>query len=458
MNLSLNKAAELAGGICYACSDVNITSVTTDTRQVKDGALFVALKGENFDGHDFAVEAVKKGAVAVLSERNADSFSENIPIIQVDSTYAALLSLSKGYRDMLSPVVIGVTGSVGKTTTKDMIASVLTQGMRTAKTQGNLNNHIGVPKTLLSLSEKDHAAVIEMGMNHAGEISALTKIVRPDIAVISNIGVSHIEFLKTRENILKAKLEILEAMEEDAPVIVNADNDLLGTLTSAFLKRRMIRCSCEGNEADVYAKNIYEGTEGSRFEIWAKSELVINAYLPAVGRHNIANALLAAAVGLEVGLSPEQIAAGLAAFVPSGMRQKITKLAGITFIEDCYNASPTSMSASLSVLQSISEGRAVAVLGDMLELGDITRNAHLEIGSEAAEKSDLVVCCGTHAAFINKAAAEKGTPTVYFETKEETASFLLKELRKGDCVLFKASLGMDFKKLIADVYAALEEK
>ncbi len=456
MNISLKKIAELTGGECIGCGGAEISSVTTDTRDVKEGALFVALKGESFDGHDFAIDAIKKGAACVLSERTSCEFSEEIPIIKVESTYKALIDFAKGYRDMLSPVVVGVTGSVGKTTTKEMIAAVLSQGMQTAKTQGNLNNHIGVPKTIFSLEQSDRAAVIEMGMNHAGEISVLTKIARPDVAVITNIGISHLEFLKTRENILKAKLEILEGMEEDAPVIINADNDILGAVKELG-KRRIVRCSCEREDTDIYAKNIYEGTEGSRFEIYANGELLLNAYLPAIGRHNVGNALLAAAVGIEAGLSPQQIAAGLSAYTPSGMRQRVIKLCDITFIEDCYNASPTSMSASLSVLRSLSQGRAVAVLGDMLELGDITKSAHIEIGKEAAEKCDFLVCCGNHAALMAEAAAEKGIKTAFFETREETVEFLLKELRKGDCVLFKASLSMRFEKIISSLYEKLKE-
>lgn len=455
MNLSLKKIAEFVGGECIGCGEEIIKSVTTDTREEQKNALFVALCGEKFDGHNFAQNAIENGAVAVLSEKR--ELSEKLPIIYVKSTYEALLNLAAGYRDMLSPVVIGVTGSVGKTTTKDMIAAVLSQGLKTLKTQGNLNNHIGLPKTVFKLSEDDRAAVLEMGMNHAGEISVLTQVARPDIAVITNIGVSHIEYLKTRENILKAKLEILEGMSEDAPIIVDSDNDLLGALGSKYQNHRVIRCSLTNEDADIYAKNITEGSEGSRYEIWNGKELLTNVYLPCVGRHNVSNSLLAAAVGIEAGLSPEQIAAGLSAFVPSGMRQKITKINDMTFIEDCYNASPTSMSASLSVLESISEKRAVAVLGDMLELGDIAEKAHTEVGQEAAEKCQLLVCCGNNARLMKEAAENKGTKAVYFETKEETAAYLLKELKKGDCVLFKASLGMDFAKLLSLIYAELSQ-
>ena len=454
MNLSLKKIAEFTGGECIGCGDEIVTAITTDTREEQKNALFVCLKGEKFDGHSFAKSAIENGAVAVLSEQR--ELSENLPIIYVKSTYDALLNLAAGYRDMLSPVVVGITGSVGKTTTKDMIAAILSQGLQTLKTQGNQNNHIGLPKTIFRLTENDRAAVLEMGMNHLGEISVLTQIARPDLAVITNIGVSHIEYLKTRENILKAKLEILEGMRDDAPIIVDADNDLLGALGSKYKEHRIIRCSLTCEDADIYAKNITEGSEGSRYEIWRNGELAVNVYLPCVGKHNVGNSLLAAAVGFESGLSPEQIAAGLSAFVPSGMRQKITKINDMTFIEDCYNASPTSMSASLSVLESISENRAVAVLGDMLELGDIAEKAHTEVGLEAAEKCDLLVCCGNNARLMKKAAEGKGKKAVFFETKEETAKYLLKEFKKGDCVLFKASLGMDFAKLLSLIYAELK--
>ncbi len=457
MNISLTKVAQLAGGECINCEEKDVTCITTDTRSISEGCVFVALKGEKFDGHDFALEAVQNGAVAVLSHKSSREFSKEIPLIKVDDTLKALAKLAGGYRDMLSPVVIGVTGSVGKTSTKDMIASVMSQAMPTHKTQGNLNNHIGVPRTLLALNENDRAAVVEMGMNHSGEISYLTQIAKPDVAVITNIGISHLEYLKTRENILKAKLEILESMAPSAPLIVNADNDLLSELSFAD-GRRIVRCSVQNENADICAKSILQGTEGIRFEIYSKGEFFTDVYLPAVGVHNVENALLAAAVGIEAGLSPQQIAAGLAAYVPSGMRQKVTKQYGMTFIEDCYNASPTSMKASLAVLRSIAPKRAVAVLGDMLELGDITKSAHHEIGALAKKYCDLLVCCGKSARLMCEAAEQKGLCAKYFETRQQAAEFLVFELKADDCVLFKASFSMKFDEIISAVYSGLEEK
>lgn len=453
MRLSLDRAAQFAGGCLKNAQDAFVASVTTDTREIKEGSLFVALKGERFDGHDYVQDAVKKGAVAVLSERDAECYSEQIPLIVVEDTYKALLSLAAGWRRMLEMSVVGVTGSVGKTTTKDMIAAVLSAAVKTGKTQGNFNNHIGVPRTIFSLSEEDKAAVIEMGMNHAGEISALTRVVRPDIAVITNIGVSHIEYLKTRQNILEAKLEILESMAGDAPLIINADNDILGGIYELG-EHRVIRCSAEGNDAYVSASDICESVNGCSFKINVGGHFLTEAFLPAVGIHNVQNALLATAVGTVMGLSGEQIKKGLLSYVPSGMRQKITECVGMTFIEDCYNASPTSMIASLDVLSTLKKTRAVAVLGDMLELGDISESEHIKVGRYAAEKCDLVVCQGAEAKAIASAAGEKG---IFFENREEAVEFLLKELKQDDCVLFKASNSMRFEKIIESLHSRLGE-
>ncbi len=453
MRLSLDRAAQFAGGRLVNAPDSVVTSVTTDTREIKEGSLFVALKGERFDGHDFAAEAVKKGAVAVLSERDADGYGEAIPLIVVEDTYKALLSLAAGYRRMLEMSVVGVTGSVGKTTTKDMIAAVLSAAVKTGKTQGNFNNHIGVPRTVFSLCEDDKAAVIEMGMNHAGEISALTRASRPDIPVITNIGVSHIEYLKTRQNILEAKLEILESMAGDAPLIINADNDILGGIYELG-EHRVIRCSAEGNDAFVTATDICESVNGCSFKINVGGHFLTEAFLPAVGIHNVQNALLAAAVGTVMGLSGEQIKKGLLSYVPSGMRQKITECNGMTFIEDCYNASPTSMIASIDVLATLKKTRAVAVLGDMLELGDISESEHIKVGQYAAEKCDLVVCQGAQAKAIATAAGAKG---IWLEDREEAIEFLLKDLKQDDCVLFKASNSMRFEKIVESLHSRLGE-
>ena len=458
MQISLEKAAQMMSGKCVNCGEGFFTSVTTDTRKIEKGSLFVALCGEKFDGHDFAAKAIEDGAAAVVSQKKAQDLGKNIPTIEVENTYTALLDLAKGYRESLDLCVVGVTGSVGKTTTKDMIAAVLSQGMKTQKTQGNLNNHIGVPKTIFSISENDEAAVIEMGMNHKNEISPLSKAAQPDIAVITCIGVSHIENLGSREGILEAKLEILDGMQPDAPIVISADNDILGAIEQLD-EHPIIRTAVTSIDADITAKNIVEGTEGSRFDVYVGENFFVSLFLPAIGIHNIQNALLAVAVGIEMGLSELQIAAGIAAYAPSGMRQKITKIAGLTFIEDCYNASPTSMIASLTTLSSLAQGkRAVAVLGDMLELGEIAESSHLEVGAFAAEKCSEVVCCGKLAKKIYEGVQQCGCKATLFDTNDKAAQYLIKTLKEGDVVLFKASHSMHFEEIISTVYAALENK
>ena len=454
MKLSQANVAQFVNGKLVNQTDGMITSVTTDTREIKEGALFVALRGEKFDGHDFAVDAVKKGAVAVLSER--EDFSEEIPLIVVEDTYKALLMLARGYRQTLDLSVVGVTGSVGKTTTKDLIASVVGTAVKTLKTQGNYNNHIGVPRTVFSIEEDHRAAVIEMGMNHAGEISTLTEVARPDIAVITCIGVSHIGFLGSRENIMKAKLEILEGMRPDAPVVLNVDDDLLGKIESLG-EHRIITCSALGVDAYVTAEDICEEELGSSFKIYVGGQFLTEAYLPSIGLHNVQNALLAAAVGVTMGLSGQQIKEGLAAYCPSGMRQRINKIGGVTFVEDCYNASPTSMTASLEVLSKLKGNRSIAVLGDMLELGDISESAHIEVGRFASKKCDLVICQGELAKILKDEAEKGGVKTLWFETREEVSQYLISELKEGDCVLFKASLGMGFAKILEAVETALQK-
>lgn len=458
MEFTLQWAARQIGGrLVEADGDRLVRSVTTDTRLVAPGALFVALRGDRFDGHDFAAEAVDKGAVAVLSQRQASDYAQPLPLLVVPDTYQALLSLAGAYRGLLPVRIVGVTGSVGKTTTKDLIAAVLSQKMKTAKTQANLNNHIGVPRTLFDMTGQETAAVVEMGMNHFGEISALTQAVRPDIAVLTGIGVSHIENLGSRENILQAKLEILEGMAPEAPVILAADNDLLGALETLG-NHRIIRTSALGAPAQVTAEQIRQDAAQSSFVLCRNGVAQAAVTLPAAGLHNVQNALLAAAVGFEFGLTGEEIARGLAAYEPSGQRQKLSRHGDVTFIEDCYNASPTSMLAALQVLSVQPKTRAIAVLGDMLELGSLSAQAHRDVGRAAAQCCDLVFCCGCMAEQIAQSAQENGCTSLYFKNREDCAAALINRLRPGDCVLFKASHSMQFEKIIQKAAAALEEK
>ena len=426
--------------------------ICTDTRKITPGCLFIAIKGENFDGHDFAAKAVESGAKAVICEKDC-GLGENQ--ILVENTRLALLDLAGHYRSKFDIPVIGITGSVGKTTTKEMTHAVMSSKYNTLKNEGNLNNEIGVPLTLFRLDETHEAAVIEMGMSGFDEISRMTKAVRPDVAIISNIGVSHIEKLGSREGILKAKLEILHGMKEDAPLILNGDDDMLVT-------------------ADAGAHPvIYYGVENvnsffKAFDITSKqseTEMSVGytggsgrVSLPFPGRHNVYNALAAVAAGMQFGIDVQDGLNALKNYVPAGMRQRINKKCGITFIEDCYNASPDSQAAALAVLAGMNAERTVAVIGDMLELGDVSRDAHYGVGKKAAENNiDAVFTYGERSLETAKGASDGGVADVRsFDDKNELSKELSSYLREGDAVLFKASRGMKLEDVIYSVYETLE--
>lgn len=426
--------------------------ICTDTRKITPGCLFIAIKGENFDGHDFAEKAVESGAKAVICEKDCGLGDSQI---LVENTRLALLDLAGHYRSKFSIPVIGITGSVGKTTTKEMTHAVMSSKYNTLKNEGNLNNEIGVPLTLFRLDETHEAAVIEMGMSGFDEISRMTKAVRPDVAIISNIGVSHIEKLGSREGILKAKLEILHGMKKDAPVILNGDDDML--------------VKADAGEHPV----IYYGVENvnsffKAFDITSKeseTEMSVGSAngsgrvsLPFPGRHNVYNALAAVAAGMQFGISVQEGLDALKNYVPAGMRQRINKKCGITFIEDCYNASPDSQAAALAVLSGMKAERTVAVIGDMLELGDVSVEAHYGVGKKAAEnRIDAVFTYGERSLETAKGAKDGGVADVRsFNDKQALSKELSAYLKEGDAVLFKASRGMKLEDVIYSVYESLD--
>ncbi len=429
-------------------------SVCTDTRKITRGSLFIAIEGENFDGHDFAKKAIESGAEAVLCEKDCGLGEKQI---LVESTRLALLDLAGYYRSLFKIPVIGITGSVGKTTTKEMTHAVMSAKYNTLKNEGNLNNEIGVPLTLFKLEPTHEAAVIEMGMSGFDEISRMTKAVKPDLAVISNIGVSHIEKLGSREGILRAKLEILHGMKENAPVILNADDDMLITVRP-------------GAHPVVYYGIKNEKSDFKAFDITSKeNETELTAgfkggsgrvSLPFPGRHNVYNALAAVAAGSFFGIEALEGFEALKKYVPAGMRQRINKKFGMTFIEDCYNASPDSQAAALAVLGSMNAKRKIAVIGDMLELGEVSEKAHYEVGKKAAENGvDAVFTYGERSLETAKGASEGNVPLVKsFLDKEELAKELIAWLSPEDAVLFKASRGMKLEDVIYSVYQAFEKK
>lgn len=446
--LLLSEIAECLGAKCP--KECEITEISTDTRNLPEGCLFLAIKGENFDGHTFIEKAIETGAAAAVSEKQIG----NCPCVVTDSTRAALLKIARYYREKFSPVLVGITGSVGKTTTKEMIALVLSEKYNTLKTQGNLNNEIGLPKTLFNLTAEHKAAVIEMGMNHFGEIERLSNTARPTMAVITNIGFSHIENLKSQEGILKAKLEMLSGMEENAPLITNGDDKFLSKLKGS-LSRPVYLYGIENEACDYRAVNVAENDGVTSFDIkWEDKKIA--AEIPCIGIHNVMNALAAFAVGIQNGLTAEEIISALKKYKPDGMRQNIVKKGDKTVIIDCYNASPDSMKASLSVLSKTNcKGRKIAVLGDMLELGEASEKLHRLVGQYAAEfKPDMLYCYGDDASYICAEASKYGLAGAFFhkEDKDLMAEKIKESLESGDVILFKASRGMKLEELIDKIF------
>lgn len=442
-SITLGEIAKAVSGDFAGNCDIKINSITTDTRKITKGCLFVPLKGEKFDGHDFISQAFEKGAVCCLSHKN--DIGGNV--IYVKDTKKALGDIARYYRGLFNIKVCGITGSVGKTTTKDMIYSVLSQKYRTIKTQGNFNNDIGLPLTVFNIEEDTEAAVIEMGMNNFGEISYLTKIACPDVAVITNVGVSHIENLGSREGILKAKCEIFEGLPKNGTAILNADNDMLVTLMGKTT-HKTIWFGIE-NRKDLFAENIEtKGIEGVKCTICANgTKFDVNIGVP--GDHMVLNALAAAAVGFEFGLSCEEIKAGIESFVPTGMRMEITKTKNnITVINDAYNANPVSMKAAIDVLLR-ADGEKTAVLGDMFELGDFGPKLHFEVGQYAAEKGiDNIICIGSISKNMYDGALSKNGHAVYFEDTDSFFKNGFELVSKADTtVLVKASHSMQFEKI-----------
>ncbi len=432
--------------------DAEITCISTDTRQLPQGCLFLALRGAKFDGHDFAAQAIEAGAVAAVT----DTQIGDLPCIVVRHTGQALLDIGGYYRDLFDIPLVGVTGSVGKTTTKEMIACVLAEKFNTLKTAQNFNNEIGMPKTLFGLTKEHGAAVIEMGMNHFGEISRMSCSAKPTMAVITNIGYSHIEHLGSQEGILKAKLEMLEGMKADAPLIVSADDPMLRDLGQK-LERPVLTYSVTPDHigVDIHAEDIKEDDGVTTFTI-RHGENSVLAVLPTVGIHNVKNALAAYLVGDLAGMTPQEILCGLAKYEPTGNRQNIMEKNGQTVIADCYNASPDSMRAALGVLGNYQcTGRKIAVLGDMLELGEHSKALHAMVGEMVKNAGiDLLFCYGSASAAICENAGD--TVEKYLTEDPETLTAQLREmLQEGDCVLFKASHGMHLEEIIANLYGTL---
>ena len=424
-------------------------SFSKDTRTIQKGDIYIGIKGEKFDGNQFWKQALDNGAAAVIiqgievTEEEKVKYS-NKTIILVQDTLKALYEIAKYKRSLYDIPVVAITGSVGKTSTKDMIASVVSTKFKTLKTEGNNNNNIGLPFTILRLKAHE-AMVVEMGMNHFGEISLLTDIAKPTLAVITNIGTSHIGNLGSRENILKAKLEILEGMKIPK-VIINNDNDLLHDWYEKNKDKIEIHTVGIENNSELMAKSIELGEESSEFKAIAeKKETEIQ--VPVAGTHFVYNALCAMEVGIILGISTNQIQNGIAKFELTKKRMDIRKLEnGAIIINDAYNASYESMRASIEFLANHTGTRKIAVLGDMFELGEYSEELHRNVGKEVASHDiDVLICAGENSKYIiEEAQKNKKIETFYFHNNEEIVEKLTQELREGDIVLVKASNGMKF--------------
>ena len=431
--------------------DAAIDLVTTDSREVRPGCIFVAFPGEKFDGHDFAAKALAEGAEYVVLNHPVDSVPAEKTVFCPDS-YRAMMTLGANYRSQFHPKVVGVTGSVGKTTTKQMTYAAIAGFGSTIKTEGNQNNELGLPRTLFRIGKETEYAVVEMGMSHLGEIERLSQCARPDAGIITCIGVSHIGNLGSRENICKAKLEICAGLKNGAPLVLNGDDPFL---RKAKLPDhvRPIWFSLGDEDADVCALNIRQEGDGMTFTLEDGEEDTTEVHIPAMGRHNVANALAAYAAATRLGLGAKKVIAGLEQFQQTGMRQKVVHSKGVDVIEDCYNANPDSMKAALAMFREYPCKRRFALLGDMLELGGMSGPAHAEAGRQAAEYGvDVLLCYGPESARMAEAASAAGVKAAHVASYREAADALLSQMQPGDALLVKASRGMALEKALEIFY------
>lgn len=444
--LSLETIARVTGGTYIGAESdktVLIQSVEHDSRKVKEGALFLCIKGERSDGHNYANKAYELGAVCCLAEQELPDAKG--PYVLVESTLIALKALGAYYRSLFTIPVVGITGSVGKTSAKEMIASALSAKFNICKTEANLNNEIGVPLTLLNMREEHEAAVIEMGISDFGEMTRLGQMVRPDLCVMTNIGYCHLECLGDLNGVLKAKSEVFAQMSEKGIAVVNGDDALLSVFDPGLKK---ITYGTEENN-DLRAVNIKDsGTDGIDCDIQTQDSNFA-VHIPAFGSHMVLAALAAVAVSKELGLSDEEIAQGLLRYEPVGGRANVTNTENYTVINDCYNANPNSVRAALTSLTGLN-GRNVAILGDMFELGADSDALHESIGVFAAEKGvDLLICCGENSKHIYQGFIKTTDKEAYHFTNRDTMiSTLPTFLEKGDNILVKASHGMHYDAVV----------
>lgn len=451
-SITLREVAAACNGELHGDPAILITSIVTDSRQAKAGSLFAAIKGARVDGHQFIPMTAAQGAACALCEKAP---AVDMPYIIVESTLDALKGIAAYYRSLFTIPFIGVTGSVGKTSTKEFISAVLSQKYKVHKTAGNFNNELGVPLTLFGLEESHEVAVIEMGISDFGEMTRLAKMVRPDIAVITNIGYCHLENLGDRDGVLKAKTEMLAYLNDGGAIILCHDDDKLRTVTGYKGITPIFYGTSVDDEyrADNIVENGLDGTSCTLIHCadslsQREPETRIDVTIPAMGRHNVLNALCAMAVGTRLGLTADEIKRGIERFENVGSRNHVIQTDHYTVIDDCYNANPTSTKAGLDTLSKLS-GRRVAVLGDMKELGADELALHNSVGAYAKEKGvDLLIAVGE----LSKATAEGyGEGARYYTDIESCIGAIKGLLRDGDTVLVKASHSMHFEKIVEEI-------
>lgn len=443
-----------------ATPDKTQSFISTDSREAADEVIFCAIKGQNVDGNDFIPSAVESGSDCFICQyvpEEAKKSRKPFCAIIVEDTIQAIGELASYYRGFSKAKFVAVTGSVGKTTTKEFIYAVASASFKTHKTQGNYNNELGLPLTIFGIEPDDKVVVLEMGMSALGEIEHMSKIARPDVAVVTNIGTSHLASLGTRENICRAKLEIRLGMPDDGVLILNADEPLLFEQYES-LKQTTKLMSVYNRCGDFRAVNIRQKLDGIVYDLIYSNKAVTNVEIPALGKHNVYNSLAAYAVGVTLGMSDDSIRRGLKNFVSADMRQKIYDVGGITIIDDCYNASPESMRAAIDVLVSMAakkHTRPAALLGDMLELGEYSRLMHDQLGQYAAQMQvQKLFCYGMMADIVAEAAIKKGIRAdnvfVCLDTRDPQgmADMILQAIGPGDILLVKASRAVQAERII----------
>src|SRR5437762_233693 len=448
MKLPLSRIAEFVSASGSYDGNVIAQRYSIDSRTIQPGDLFFAVKGERLDGHDFVEQALSKGAIAaVIRKDQVGRYSARSQLFRVDDTLVALQTLATAVRRLWGKPLIGVTGSTGKTTTKEAIAHVLSSRFRMLKSEGNFNNHFGLPLTLLRLEPEHDAAVIEMGMSHAGEIAALAKIAQPEIGVVTNVAPVHLEFFNSLADIARAKYELIESLPSGGTAVLNADDEYVSQFGRDFHGKVVLYGF--RSPADVRAENVkHHGAEGSTFDVVVGS-CREQASLPLVGAHNIYNALAAVAVGIERGLTLSEALGVLATLAPADKRGEVVKLGNITIINDCYNSNPKALDAMVDALAAMPAKRRIVVAGEMLELGAAGEEMHRSSGRHMAErKIDVLVGVRGLAQSMVDSARESGMRAEFLATPQEAGEWLARETREGDVVLLKASRGVKLEQAL----------